>query len=213
MIRILCVDDHPIVRSGLVQLAGSELGFEVIGETDNGETAIRLSAELAPHLVVMDMRLKGLIDGCRATQEICALRNAPRVLILSSYGGDESIHRALASGAAGYVLKEFAREELIAAMHAVAAGRRFLSKDVAYRLARFGPRVGLTARELTVLRALGEGVRNREIADRLCISEATARTHVQNILEKFGSHDRGQAVALAIARGFLTESDLVGGDT
>ena len=115
----------------------------------------------------------------------------------------------MGSGASGYVLKEYAHEELIAAIRAVASEWRYISREVAFLLARNGPRVVLTHREREVLRALGSGARNREIAAQLGMTEATARTHVQNILEKFGSHDRGHAVAAAIARGFIDERDLI----
>jgi DNA-binding NarL/FixJ family response regulator len=202
MIRVLIVDDHPAVRAGVAALVGAADGLMVVAEADSHVAALRACAAVDPDVVLMDLRL-GTEDGAVITAAILDLHPAIRVLVLTTFDGDEAIHRALEAGARGYVLKDSGLDEIEAAIRAVAAGRRHIPAAVALRLVLNGPRVELTPRERSVLDHLADGLRNAEIAVRLGIGEATVRTHVQNIIEKFGCHDRGAAIAAAIARGFL----------
>jgi DNA-binding NarL/FixJ family response regulator len=202
MIRILTVDDHPSVRAGIAALVIAVDGMCVVGEADSPASALSSCAILTPDVVLMDLRL-GNEDGAAATAAIVSQYPAVRVLVLTTFDGDEAIHRALAAGAKGYVLKSASLDEIEAAIRAVGSGKRHIPSDVAMQLVLNGPRVELTARETEVLAQLADGRRNKDIARRLDIGEATVRTHVQNIIEKFGCHDRGAVIAAAIARGFL----------
>lgn len=202
MIHVLIVDDHPAVRAGIAALVGAADGMMVVAEADSQAPALQACTSFNPDVVLMDLRL-GAEDGATITAAILARYSAIRVLVLTTFDGDEAIHRALEAGARGYVLKDSGLDEIEAAIRAVAAGRRHIPAAVAMRLALNGPRVELTPRERDVLDHLADGLRNSEIAVRLGIGEATVRTHVQHIIEKFGCHDRGAAIAAAIARGFL----------
>lgn len=204
-VRVLIVDDHPVVRAGVRALLEASAQLDIVGEAGTAAEAVDRCGALRPHLVVMDLRLRGE-SGADVTRLI--RHNCPwtKVLILTSYGGDEEIHRAIDAGARGYVLKDTAADELIAAVLAVNDGRHHIPAEVARRLAAHGPRVTLTVREHQVLGLMAAGLRNKEIAHAAGVTEATARTHVQNILDKFDCSDRGRAVAIAIARGFLQDS-------
>jgi DNA-binding NarL/FixJ family response regulator len=206
MTRLLIVDDHPAVRAGIKALADAADGLFVVGEAHGHASALRACAALTPDVVLMDLRL-GTEDGVTVTSAIIAQHPLIRILVLTTFDGDEAIHRALEAGARGYVLKDAGLEDIEAAIRAVASGRRFIPSDVAMRLVLNGPRVDLTPKECAVLDHLADGLRNREIAARLSVGEATVRTHVQNIIEKFGCHDRGAAIAAAIARGFLATGE------
>lgn len=206
-VRVLIVDDHPVVRAGVRSLLEASERIEVVGEAGTATEAVDRCAALRPTLVAMDLRLRGEsgADATRIIRERCPWT---KVLILTSYGGDEEIHRAIDAGARGYVLKDTATDELIAAVLAVAAGKHHIPAEVSRRLAAHGPRISLTTREHQVLGLMAVGLRNKEIAEAVGVTEATARTHVQNILSKFDCSDRGRAVAIAITRGFLDGSPL-----
>jgi DNA-binding NarL/FixJ family response regulator len=206
MIHVLLVDDHPAVRAGVAALVSAADGLMVVAEADSHAAALRACGAVDPDVVLMDLRL-GTEDGAATTAAILARYPAIRVLVLTTFDGDEAIHRALEAGARGYVLKDSGLDEIEAAIRAVAAGRRHIPAAVAMRLVLNGPRVELTPRERSVLDLLADGLRNGEIAVRLGIGEATVRTHVQNIIEKFGCRDRGAAIAAAIARGFLATGE------
>lgn len=202
--RVLIVDDHPVVRAGVRAVLEENYRLFVAGEAATAREAVERCASLHPDLVVMDLRLRRE-SGADAAERIRAQCPRSRILILTSFGGDEEIHRAIEAGARGYVLKDSIGDELVSAAFAVAAGRYHIPAEVSRRLAAHGPRVVLTQREHDVLALMATGLRNKEIAAATGISEATARTHVQNILGKFDCSDRGRAVAIAIARGFLHE--------
>lgn len=206
MIHVLIVDDHPAVRAGIAALVGAADGLMVVAEASSQASALQACTGSNPNVVLMDLRL-GTEDGAMVTAAILARHPAIRVLVLTTFDGDEAIHRALEAGARGYVLKDSGLDEIEAAIRAVAAGRRHIPAVVAMRLLLNGPRVELTPRERGVLDHLADGMRNAEIAVRLGIGEATVRTHVQHIIEKFGCHDRGAAIAAAIARGFLATGE------
>jgi DNA-binding NarL/FixJ family response regulator len=201
-IRVLVVDDHYVVRIGLVSLVNTDPELKVVGEADDGDQAITLFQKLQPDLVLMDVRMPGK-SGPEVTTQMRRLSDKARVLILSAFDGDEDIHNALAAGAHGYVLKSSTGEELIPAIHAVAAGKRWIPQNVAARLKSRNLFDDLTPREIDVLREVAKGLSNKELADTLGITEHTAKDHLKSILAKLRVADRTQAVTLAIQRGIL----------
>jgi two-component system NarL family response regulator len=200
--RILLVDDHAVVREGLVSLLQRQSDLQVVAEAADGASAIRLYRQHRPDLVVLDLRLPDM-DGAEVTAAIRAEFPQARLLVLSSFDGDEDIYRALKAGARAYVLKDSTREELLAAVRTVAAGQRSLSAAVAERLAERVTGSELTARELAVLRQIVSGRSNKQIASALSISEGTVKTHVKSILAKMGVEDRTEAAVLALRRGLV----------
>jgi len=201
-VRILVADDHFIVRMGLVALINTEPGLRVVAEADDGEKVVALYEQLRPELVLMDVRMPGR-NGHEALRQIRRLAPEARVLMLSAFDGDEEIHTALEAGAQGYVLKSATDKELIPAIHAVAAGKRWIPRDVASRLKTRQLYEQLTPREIDVLNALALGLANKEIADRLGISEYTTKDHLKSILAKLRVADRTQAVTAALQRGII----------
>jgi len=200
--RILCVDDHPVVRSGVAAMLAVEPDCAPADLAANGHEARQLAAARRPDVALLDLRLRQE-DGIELAAEIRLLAPATKIVMMTSYSGDEPAHRALQAGAHGYLLKDSLDRELITAIRAVLAGRRYVQAEVAQQLVENGPRVLLTAREREVLALLAEGLRNKVIAERLAIGEATARSHVEAILAKFGVRERTAAVAQAARRGFL----------
>ncbi len=203
-VRVLIVDDHPVVREGLRAVLSAQADIRVVGETSSGEDAVRMARELRPDVVLMDLRLPG-IDGVAATAQIVAERTAS-VLVLTTYDGDADIVRALAAGATGYLLKDTSRDELARGVRRAANGETVLAPPVAARLVSRmrGPATqALTARELDVLRSIADGLSNPDIGRSLFISEATVKSHVTRIFEKLGVNDRTAAVTAAIAQGIL----------
>jgi len=201
-IRILLVDDHPLLRDGLRASIGAEADMQVVGEASNGQEALDLFREHRPDITLMDLKMP-VMGGVQAIQAIRGQFASAKVIVLSTYEGDEDIHRALEAGAATYLLKDTLSKDLVRVIRAVFAGERTLPAPVAQRLADRMLQPALTARELEVLRLIAQGLRNKEIAGRLGISEETAQSHVRNILSKFGLHDRTEAVAVAVRRGIV----------
>lgn len=201
-VRILVVDDHFIVRMGLIALINTEPDLRVIGETDDGDQAIELFEKLKPDLLLMDVRMPRR-GGTDATRHIRQAAPHARVLMLSAFDGDADIHAALEAGAHGYVLKSATGEELIPAIRAVAAGKRWIPREVATRLKTRNAYEELTAREIDVLNQLARGLANKEIADALKISEYTTKDHLKSILAKLRVADRTQAVTAALQRGII----------
>ncbi len=201
-IRVLVVDDHFVVRFGLVSLVNTEPDLTVVGEADDGDQAIALFEKLQPDLVLMDLRMPGK-SGPEATAQIRRMSERARILMLSAFDGDEEIHTALEAGAHGYVLKSATGDELIPAIRAVAAGRRWIPHNVATRLKSRNLFEELTPREVAVLTEVAKGLSNKELADALGITEHTAKDHLKSILAKLRVADRTQAVTLAIQRGIL----------
>jgi DNA-binding NarL/FixJ family response regulator len=201
-IRILIADDHFIVRMGLTALVNMEPDMEVIGEAANGAQAVDIFGKLNPDLVLMDLRMP-VKDGIEATAEIRNKFPTARILMLTTYDGDEDIHKALQAGAQGYVLKNSTAEALIPALRAVAAGQQWIPKDIASRLVSRKSFEELTPRELQVLHQLARGLANKEIADTLNISEHTVKDHLKSILGKLRVADRTEAVTTAIQRGII----------
>lgn len=201
-IRILVADDHYVVRMGLVALVETEPDLQVVGEAADGAQAIELYKKLLPDLTLMDLRMPRT-DGIAATQKIREQFPSARILMLTTYDGDEDIHKALSAGASGYLLKNSTRASLIPALRAVAAGQRWIPQEVASRLAARKMFEELTPRELDVLRHLAKGLANKEIADVLNISEYTVKGYLKNILGKLHVADRTEAVTAALQRGII----------
>lgn len=207
-IRLLIVDDHPILRAGLLGLLASQPDFTVVGEAANGVEAIALAKHAAPDVVLIDLHMP-VMDGVAAIREMRAEAPELHVLVFTTYDSDADILRAVEAGATGYLLKEAPREELFAAIRATARGRSVLSPTVASRLVRRTrdpAERALSARELEVLRHVARGTSNKLIALALAISEATVKTHLLHAFAKLGVDDRTAAVTTALERGILVLS-------
>ncbi|MFD3456214.1 response regulator [Streptomyces sp. NPDC058691] len=213
MTTVLIVDDQPLQRYGFRMLLESRPGTDVVGEAGHGTEAVRLTAELRPDVVLMDIRMPGM-DGIEATRRIVGSGGRSRVLVLTTFDLDEYAHAALRAGASGFLLKDAHPEELLAGIRAVAEGDAVVAPAVTRRLldayahhlpalppgatAADDPRLNaLTGREREILVAIGRGWSNGEIAERLVLSESTVKTHVGRVLAKIGARDRVQAVILA----------------
>ena len=205
MIRILVVDDHPVVRAGIVALLETADDIEIAGTATDGREAVAQTAALHPDLVLMDLRMPGM-DGDEATTRILAAHPGVRVLILTTYESDDAILSAIAAGASGYLLKAAPEAELLAGIRAVAAGEVALAPSVSRILvdrARTPARPDLSPRELEVLRLVAEGLSNREIGARIHLGEATVKTHLLHAFAKLEVNDRTRAVTRAMELGLL----------
>lgn len=204
-IRVLVVDDHPVVRSGLVGMLAVEEDLDVVGEAGDGEEAVARVAALAPDVVLMDLRMPRL-DGAGATARIVAQHPGSKVLVLTTYDTDADILRAVEAGATGYLLKDTPRTQLVDAVRAAARGETVLAPAVAARLVsrlRTPAPEPLTPREIEVLTAVARGLSNAEIGRALFIAEATVKTHLLRAFAKLGVDDRTRAVTVAMERGLL----------
>jgi DNA-binding NarL/FixJ family response regulator len=201
-IRILIADDHYIVRIGLIALVNTEPDMEVVAEAADGAQALELFGRLQPDLALLDMRMP-VKNGIEATREIRSRFPSARVIMLTAFDGDEEIHKALEAGAQGYVFKNSSGKMLVPALRAVAAGQRWIPKEVASRLASRRSFEALTSREVQVLKELAKGLANKEIAAALNITEYTVKDHLKNILGKLRVADRTEAVTTAIQRGII----------
>lgn len=201
-IRVLVVDDHFMVRMGLASSVNTEPDLLVVAEASNGSQALDAYRKHRPDVTLMDLRLPDR-SGIEVTLELCAEFPAARIIVLSTYDGDEDIYRALQAGAWAYLLKSVLREQLLEAIRAVAHGHRYLPPEVAARLAERMPRSDLSARELEVLRLIVKGRSNKEIAAGLFIAEVTVKLHVSHLLSKLRVQDRTQLATEAIRRGII----------
>lgn len=205
MTRVLIVDDHPVVRSGLRALLDGADGVQVVGAAASGEEALTMAGEVRPEVVVCDLRLGPGLDGVGVTTALRGQPDAPAVLILTTYDNDSDIARAVLAGAAGYLLKDAEPQDILTGIADAAAGRLVLSREmegrVVERMTQGVPT--LSARELDVLRLVAEGVTNRGIAKRLFISEGTVKTHLVHAFAKLGAESRTAAVAAARRHGLL----------
>ena len=205
MIRLLVVDDHPVVRAGMVAVLGEEPDLDVVGEAANGAEALALTPRLKPDVVLMDLRMP-VMDGAEATQRLAGTPEAPQVLVLTTYDTDADIVRAVEAGARGYLLKDAPTPVLTDAIRRAARGETVLAAPVAARLAdRLRAPAGpeLTGREVEVLGLVARGLSNAEIGRELFIGEATVKTHLIRAFAKLGVDDRTAAVAEAHRRGLI----------
>lgn len=201
-IRVLVADDHPMVRAGLVSVIGTEPDMEVVGEAASGREAVELYRALRPDVLVTDLRMPDM-GGAEATRVVRTEFPDARVLVLTTYGGDEDIHRALEAGAMGYLLKDMVRTEVLQAIRTVHRGYRAIPGEVASRVAEHLPRRPLSDRELEVLALVARGMTNREVAKALSRAEETVKIHLKNIYDKLGVRDRTEAVTTALRRGII----------
>lgn len=210
-IRVMIVDDHPVVREGLAAMLDRQEGMKVVGEAADGAAAVRLAAESKPDIILMDLRMP-VMDGVEAMRRIGERVPSVRFIVLTTYDNDEYIFKGIEAGARAYLLKDSPREELFRAIRAVHRGESLIQPSVASKvLDRFAtlsrqaqtPEL-LSERELGVLRLMSTGAANKTIAAELCISESTVKTHVQSIFQKLGVNDRTEAVTHALQRGIIS---------
>ena len=201
-ITVLLVDDHPVVREGLTAIISAEKDMTVVGSVGTAMKAVDEYFRLRPNVVLMDLLLPDR-SGAEAIQRICAKAPNARIIVLTTLAGDEEIYRAIESGARGYLLKDIVTEELVQAIRQVNSGRRYIPADVGARIAEGLPRHGLTSRELDILRLVASGLRNKEVAYELRLSEGTVNAHIKHILSKLNASDSTHAVMLALRRGII----------
>ena len=201
-ITVLTVDDHPILREGIAAIIQGEKDIVVVGEAANGREAIEMFRSKRPDVALMDLQMPEL-SGIDAITIIRQENPQARIIVLTTYEGDVLARRALKAGAAGYILKDMIRTELLEAIRAVHVGKRYIPQKIAAELADHYAEDDLSEREIEVLREVARGTSNKIIASRLSISEATVKAHMQNILVKLAASDRTHAVSIATARGFL----------
>ena len=216
IIRVVLADDQPLVRAALQMVITDAADVVVVGEAADGAEAVRLVEELAPDVVVMDIRMPGM-DGIEATRLITAATASTHVVVLTTFDDDEYVYAALHAGASGFLVKDMALDDILAAVRTVAAGDALIAPSVTRRLIRefvsrpstttpsrpVKPLTGITDREREVLTLVGGGLSNAEIADRLCISVATAKTYLNRLLTKLDARDRIQLVILAYDAGLV----------
>ena len=201
-IRVLCVDDHRLMREGIARIVGVQPDMEVVAEASNGEQAVAQFLASRPDVTLMDLQLP-VTSGPEATRRIRQIDRAARIIVLTMYHGDEDIYRAFEAGAMGYVLKDTISDDLIHMIREVHAGRRVVTPDIQQALDERARLPTLSLRERQVLELVAEGMRNKEIAAALGISADTTGMHVKNIYTKLNVHDRTAAVAKAIRRGII----------
>jgi DNA-binding NarL/FixJ family response regulator len=202
MIRVLSVDDHPLLREGIAALIGIQSDMQVIGEASNGREAIEQFRTHHPDITLMDLQMPQM-SGIDAISAIRGEFPDARIIVLTTHAGDFQISRALKAGARGYLLKDMLRQELLETIRAVHAGQKRLSSEAAAEIAEHATDDVLTPREIDVLRLIAKGNANKEIAGQLSLNEETVKGHVKNILAKLGVHDRTHAVTIGLKRGII----------
>jgi len=202
MIRILAVDDHPLLRKGIAALVNAEPDMKLVAEASNGEEAVESFRLYRPDVTLMDLQLPGL-NGIEATQRILGESPGARIIVLTTYSGDAQVIRALRAGARAYILKGLVHRELLETIRTVHAGRKRIPPDIATELAEHVSEDELSSREIEVLRLIAAGNSNKQIGDQLSIGEATVKSHVTNILSKLSANDRAHAVTIGLKRGII----------
>jgi DNA-binding NarL/FixJ family response regulator len=203
LIRILSVDDHPLLRSGIGTLIATQPDMQLVGEASTGKEAVQLHRELNPDVTLMDLQMPDM-NGLDAIIAIRSEDPTARIIVLTTYSGDALAHRALKAGAQAYVLKSLVRTEILNTIRAVYGGERRVQADVAAEIAKHTADAALTTREIEVLRLIASGHANKEISARLSINGETTKTHIKNILAKLGAKDRTHAASLGLKRGIIS---------
>jgi DNA-binding NarL/FixJ family response regulator len=203
-IRVLCADDHPLVRKGIAWILDAEPDIDLVAEAGNGQEALELFRIHVPDVTLVDLRMPGM-DGIGATEAILQEFPDARIIALTSYAGDQEIFRTLKAGVQGYLLKEMVHTEVVRAIRTVHSGKRLVPAEVSERLAEYIAQPALTPREVEVLSLIAKGLGNKEVADQLGTADGTIRIHVQHILSKLGASDRTHAVSIALQRGIIRE--------
>ena len=206
VIRILTVDDHPLLRQGIAALLRVEPDFKLVAEASNGKEAVELFRAHQPDITLMDLQMPGM-DGVAAIETIRSEFPSARFIVLTTYSGDVQALRALKAGARAYILKGQVHKDLLDPIRAVHAGQKRIPPDVAEQLAEHATDEALSEREIDVLKSICAGNSNKQIANRLFVGEATIKSHVTNILSKLGANDRAHAVTIGLKRGII-EFDL-----
>jgi DNA-binding NarL/FixJ family response regulator len=201
-IRVLAVDDHPLLREGIATLLAAQPDMKLVAEASNGREAIEQYRTHRPDVILMDLQMPEM-NGVDAMIAICSEFPAARVIVLTTYTGDVQVMRALRAGARGYLLKNLLRKELLETIRAVHAGQKRIPPDVASQLAEHATDETLSAREIGVLRLVAGGNANKEIAAQLSITEETVKGHIKNILAKLGANDRTHAVTIGLRRDII----------
>jgi len=202
LIRILSVDDHPLLRSGIAALIDTQSDMRMVGEASNGNEAVQLHRKLNPDVTLMDLQMPDM-SGLDAIISIRAEQPFARIIVLTTYAGDVLAQRALKAGAQAYVLKSLVRTEILNTIRLVHAGEKQVQADVAAEIAKHTAHALLTAREIEVLKLVASGHANKAISFHLGINEETTKTHIKNILAKLGARDRTHAVSLGLKRGII----------
>jgi two-component system, NarL family, response regulator len=202
LIRVGIVDDHPVVRDGLAAILGLQPDIKVVGEAGTGREACALFDRQRPDVLLLDLKMPGM-DGLEVVQTLCTAHPEARIIILTTYGGDEEIFRSLKAGARGYLLKDAPRQQILEAIRTVHAGERYLPAAIASKVAEHALQPELTGREREVLQRMARGESNKEIGLALSISEGTVKTHVKAILAKLDAASRTEAVRIAAERGLV----------
>ena len=201
-IRVLCVDDHPLVRKGIASILSNEPDMKLVAEAGNGPDAVAMFRAHLPDVTLMDLRMPNM-DGIETARQIRLQFPDAKIIALTSFDGDQEIYRALEAGVRGYLLKEMVHTEVVRAIRMVQAGKRLMPPEVAERLTDYFPKAALTPREIEVLTLVAGGLANKEIASKLGTADGTVKIHVQNILSKLNASDRTHAVTIAIQRGII----------
>ncbi len=202
LIRILTVDDHPILRKGIAAMVNAEADMKLVAEASGGQEAIELYRLHRPDVALMDLQMPEM-NGAEAISEIQREFNDARIIVLTTYSGDAQILKALKAGARAYILKGHVHRELLETIRAVHAGQKRIPPDIAAQLAEHATDDALSSREIDVLRLIAAGNSNKLIADQLSIGEATVKSHVANILSKLSANDRAHAVTIGLKRGMI----------